>query len=132
MQPPVLVHPQQIHCRPSDRSKTNDFPVAICKVFRPIVEPWMKQARELFGFGVKTGKIRAFVEIAVMAGKRKVFRGVLSAVLSRDDVFDVKSERLEILMKPAILAGIFCALPDGLAQSGVHQPALARMRRALA
>ena len=92
----------------------------------------MKQAREPFGFGIKAGKIRAFVEIAVMAGECKVFRGVLSAMLSRGDVFDVKSERLEILLKPAILAGIFCALPDGLAQPGVHQPALARTRRALA
>jgi hypothetical protein len=61
-----------MHRRPSDRSQANDFPVAICKVFRPIVKPWMKQAGELFGFGIKAGKIRAFVEIAVMAGERKV------------------------------------------------------------
>ncbi len=92
----------------------------------------MEQARKLFGFRIETGEVRAFVRITVMTGKCEVFSGILPAVLSRDDVFDVKPERLEVLMKPAILAAAFRALPDGLAQPGVHQPAFARARRALA
>ena len=101
-------------------------------MFTPIVKARMKKPRELFGFRVKAGKVWAFVEIAVVTGEREVFRRVFAAVLTRNDVFDVKPQRLEILMQSAILAAIFRALPDGLSQPGVHQFALARRRRALA
>ena len=92
----------------------------------------MKQTRQLFSLGIKAGKVRAFVQIAVMTGEREIIRRIFAAVLSRNDVFDVKSERFEILMQPAILATIFRAVPDGLSQPGVHQLALDKTRRALA
>ena len=132
LQAPVFIQPQQIHRRPADCGQADDLPVVIGKMFIPIVETGMKQARQLFGFWIEAGKVRALVQIAVMAGKREVFRRVFSAVLSRNDVFDVKSQRLEILMQPAIFTTIFCALPDELSQPGVHQFAVDKMRRALA
>ena len=92
----------------------------------------MKQPRQFFGFRIQPGEVRAFVQIAVMTGEREIFRRICSAVLSRRDVFDVKKKRLKFLPQPAILATIFCALPDQLAQLGVHQAALESMRRALA
>ncbi len=56
----------------------------------PIVKSRMKQARQFFRFGIKPGKICPFVQIAVMTGQREIFRGIFSAVLSWNDVFDVK------------------------------------------
>ena len=67
-----------------------------------------------------------------MTGQREIFRRILSAVLTWDDVFNVKGQWFLILPQPAILATIFRALPDDLAQLGVHQAALERTRRALA
>ena len=72
------------------------------------------------------------MQITVMTSQREVFRRVGSAMLSRDDVFDVKSQRLKFLGQSAIFTAIVGAQPDGLAQSRVHQPAFVKMRRALA
>ena len=102
------------------------------EMFAPIIQSRMKQARQCLGLRIKSGKIRAFVQIAVVTGEREVFRRVFSSVLARSDVFDVERQRLLFLPQPAILTTILRALPDLLAQSGVHQPAFARMRRALA
>ena len=104
------------------------------EMFVPIVEPWMKQARQLSGLRINPGKIGAFVEIAVVAREHQVFRRVLASVLARRDVFDVKRQRLLFLPQPAILAATCRTLPDRLAQTGIHQPALAwaSTRRALA
>lgn len=89
----------------------------------------MKQARQFSGFGIKARKIRAFVEIAVVAGKRQIFRRIFSTVLAGSDVFDVKRQWFLRLPQPAVFAVMIRAQPDELAQPGVHQPALARMRR---
>ena len=69
-----------------------------------------------------------------MTRERQVFRRVLASVLARRDVFDVKWQRLLFLPQPAILATTRRALPDRLAQLGVHQAGFACVstRRALA
>ena len=92
----------------------------------------MKKSHQLFGLWIEAGKVRALVQIAVMTGEREIIRRIFPAMLSRDDMFDVKSQRLEILMQPAILTMIFRALPDELSQPGVHQFAVDKRRRALA
>ena len=104
------------------------------EMFVPIVEPWMKQARQLSGLRINPGKIGAFVEIAVVTRECQVFRRVLASVLARRDVFDVKRQRLLFLPQPAILAATCRALPGQLAQHGVHQAGFvcASTRRALA
>jgi hypothetical protein len=103
-------------------------------MFVPIVDPRMKQARQFSGRWIQPGEIRAFVQIAVKTGKREVFRNVLPSVLARRDVFVVKGQRLLPLPQSAIFTANRRALPDQLAQRGVHQPAFAcaSTRRALA
>ena len=97
-----------------------------------IIEPRMKQSRQLSGFGVQPRQICAFVQIAVMAGQRKIFRRVFSSMPARDDVFNVERQGFLALPQSTILAIVFRALPDQLAQLRVDQAALERMRRALA
>jgi hypothetical protein len=56
-----------------------------------------------------------------------------SAVLTRDDVFDVKTEKgIVILVLQAILAPFTCALPDQAAKFRVHATHLARLNRGIA
>ena len=94
----------------------------------------MKQARHFFRLRIKPGEIRTFMEIAMMTGESEVFRRVLSSVLTRRDVFDVKWQWLLLRPQVAILAATVGALPNQLAQLGVHQEgfACANTRRALA
>ncbi len=101
-------------------------------MFLPIIEPGMKKSGELFCFWIKARKVCSLVTIAVVTGEREIFQGIFTAVLAWDDVFDVKSQRFKILMQPTILASVFGALADGLAQPGFHQRFLARTRRAFA
>ena len=51
---------------------------------------------------------------------------------ARDDVFNVERQGFLALPQSTILAIVFRALPDQLAQLRVDQAALERMRRALA
>ena len=130
----MLVHLQQTHGRSTDGRLADHFSAVLREVFVPIVEPGMEQACQLSGLRIQPGEIRAFVEITMVARERQVFRRVLASVLARRDVFDVKRQRLLFLPQPAILAATRCALPDRLAQPGIHQPvfACASTRRALA
>jgi len=59
-------------------------------MFVPIIKSRMKQTRQFSSFGIKPGKICAFMQVAVMAGQREIFRRIFSTVLSWNDVFDVK------------------------------------------
>ena len=59
-------------------------------MFTPIVQSRMKQTRQFSSFGIKPGKICPFVQVAVMTGQREIGRRIFSAVLARNDVFDVK------------------------------------------
>ena len=100
----------------------------------PIIESRVKQSRQFSGFRIEAGKVRAFVQIAVMTRERQILFRVLAFVLACRDVFDMERQRLLLLPQPAILTATRCALFDQLQQPGVHQTAFvcASTRRALA
>jgi hypothetical protein len=98
LQPTILVHPEQIHSGSSNSRQARDFAAAIGKMVVPIIESWMKQPGQLFGSGINSRKICSFVQIAVMASQRQIIRNVLAAVLTRNDMFDVKLQGLVLLL----------------------------------
>jgi len=113
-------HSSSTNLRSSCRWRyAGDFTATMREMFVPIIQSRMKQARQCPGLRIKPGKIRAFVQIAVVTGEREVFRRVFSSMLARSDVFDVERQQLLFLPQPAILTTIPRALPDLLAQSGV-------------
>ena len=134
LQPPIFIHPQQTRRRSADCGQSDNLTTAPREMFIPIIQSRMKQACQFFGLRIQPGKICSFVQIAVMAGKRKIVRRVFAAMLAWNDMLDVKQQRLLFLPQPAILTTILRALPNPLAQLGVHQAifAWARIRRALA
>jgi hypothetical protein len=77
----VLIHSEKLHGRARDNCYTNDLSITQPEVFFPIIQPRMKQAREFAGLWVDAGKVRAFVEIAVMTGERQILGRVFSFVL---------------------------------------------------
>ena len=54
------------------------------------MQTWMKQRGDLFGFGIKAGQVRAFVQITIDAGQRQVFDVVAPAMTPRNDVLNVQ------------------------------------------
>ncbi len=90
------------------------------KVFRPAIPPGMEQPGQFTRVRIKSGEVRAFVEIAVVAGQREVFRRVAAIMLARHDVFDMKSQRFLGLRQSAVFASVFRARADELAERLLH------------
>jgi hypothetical protein len=133
-QPPILVHLQKPYCRSANWSQANDLAVLVKKMFVPIVQARMKRTGELVGSRVEASQIGPFLEVALVTGQRKVLRNVTASMLSGDDMFDVKGQRLLLLPQAAILAPARGTLPDKLTKPWLHQmaPASTSTRRALA
>ena len=74
------------------------------------------------------------MKITMMASQSQIVRGILAFMLSWNNMLDVKTKRLLILLHAAIFAAIFRPLPNHLSQPGIHQAALdwASTRLALA
>jgi hypothetical protein len=65
-------------------------------------------------------EVRALVEVALGAGQAEVVGLIRAAVLSGDDVFDVKGEEGVVAVKAAVFAPVFGASPNQSPQSGRH------------
>jgi hypothetical protein len=116
----VFIHFEKLCGRASDRSLAADFPAMLREVFCPMIAPGMEQSGECSGLRIQAGEIWPFVQVAVVAGERKIFRRIAPFMLARDDVFDMKSQRLQGLRQPAVFTGVVRARPDELAELVVH------------
>ena len=119
--PSVFVHLEQFRRRASDRSQAGDFRVVFREVFRPTVLPGMEQPSQFTRLRIKAREVWSLVEIAVVAGEREIFRRVAAFMLSRNNVFDVESQRLLGLRQSAVFAGVVRARADELAERLLHQ-----------
>jgi hypothetical protein len=93
----------------------------------------MEQLGESLRAWVDAGEIRAFVMVAVVAGKGKVGKMIAAAMLLGNDVLGVKRRKGGVgFGETTILTPIPRALSDLPAYRGVHQTlVLLRRRRAL-
>ena len=98
----------------------------ISKVVTPIVKSWMKQACQFSSSRIDSREIWPFVQVAMVTGKRQIIGEVFPTVLPRDDVFNVKWQRLLFFAQMAIFTATFRSPSDQLAQPRVHQAAFAR------
>jgi hypothetical protein len=76
------------------------------EVLIPGISAGVEEASQLTSFWVHTRKIRPFVTIAEMTGKRKVRLVIASMMLLRHNVLDVKCDDIVLLMNVTILAAI--------------------------
>jgi len=70
---------------------------------------------------IDSTQIWAFVQVAAMAGKSKIFDIIAAAVLTSDYVFDLMRHRAMLLAKLAVLATISSPLADKQPGSGIHR-----------
>jgi hypothetical protein len=77
----------------------------------------------------QSGEVRALGPVTVRTRQAQIILVVRPTVLLGDDVFDVKSEKVRIvLMDPAVLAPAAGAAPDEIMKGGVHYPFVAANR----
>ena len=68
------------------------------KVVGPSVATWRKQGRHFTRHGINSCQIGAFIKVASMASKRQIVDFVKTAMLFRNDVFDVVEQFTAFLM----------------------------------
>jgi hypothetical protein len=84
------IHLQQVTGRSSNGSAADHFAADQPEVIIPGITPRMKQRNNLTVGWINRREVRAFVEIAAVAGKAQVVCMIAAAVLLRDNVLDVK------------------------------------------
>ena len=90
------------------------------EVVPPAVFAWVKQAHYLTTMGIDTSDVRPFVAVAIVASESEIVFGVLSPMLARNDVVDLKRQEVEVLRHLTVFAGAPSALPNVLLKSAVH------------
>ncbi len=81
----------------------------------------MKQNFYLARHRVDSTEVWALVQIAAMAGKRKIFDIIAAAVLTGDNVLDLMRHGAMLLAKLAVLATISGPVTDKKPRSGIHR-----------
>ena len=114
------IHLQEIDCRPARRSLSENLDTLKPKVFLPKLPPGVKQWHDFAGYDVNGTEVRSLQEIASVTRQSQVLGRVITAVLSCDDMFHMEREVDCRLRKLAILATRTRAIPDQLAERGIH------------
>ena len=84
----------------------------------------MKERGCLSRIGVDAGKVCAFVRITFRAGKGEILMMIRAAVLTGNNMFDVKSMCGKVLGKLTVFATISSTLADQLGRRRIHQAVL--------
>jgi broad specificity polyphosphatase/5'/3'-nucleotidase SurE len=91
------------------------------EVLRPLVTSGVKEGHNLAADWIHAGEIRALLEIAAMAGKRKIVHVVTPAVLPGNDMLDVVCELAMLLAQQAVLATVVRSPPNEVLHASVHR-----------
>ena len=83
--------------------------------------PRMEKASDLARVGVNSGKIGALVAIAFRTGESQIFQIIGAAMLTGDDVVDVKSQGGMSLRHPAVFTAFASPLAHELPGGVIHQ-----------
>jgi hypothetical protein len=121
LQPPGIVHLEQVFgCPPHRRTAFNAY-APNQKVLHPQVTSRVKQWRHLAHHRVNTGEIGAFLKVAPMAGQRQIVDVIAPAMLFGDNMLNVVRQLAVHPMQQTILAAAFCATPDQVPRGGIHR-----------
>src|SRR5207249_2158584 len=87
--------------------QSHDVAVPEDEMICPDVLPRIEQCNHDAAVGIDTCEVRSFIRVAPIAGKRESGRIVSTAVLPRDNMFDMKrNDRRCFLRNAAILTGV--------------------------
>ena len=90
------------------------------EMFAPTIASWVEKTDDIASRRVPPGNVRAFMPVAVETCERKVINSSEAAVLSGNDVIDVKWQRVSRCRQVAVFAAAPCLLPDLSRKFGIH------------
>jgi hypothetical protein len=115
-----IVDREHLNRDAADGRSAVEFGRAPLEMPTPLVLTWMEQADQFASGRIWSGNIRALVPVAVKAGQGKVLDGSWTTVLARNDVIDVKRQRINGNRQTTLLAPALRSLPDLADQVRVH------------
>ena len=86
----------------------------------PTIASGVEKTDDIASRRVPPGNVRAFVPVAVKTCERKVVNSSEAAVLSGNDVIDVKWQWVSRSRQVAVFAAAQCPLPDLPGKFGIH------------
>ena len=87
-----VVHCQQLRGGAADRRATDKRRALPREMIRPEIPTWMEQRNKLPALGIEASNVRPLVEIATATGQRQIVGFTLTAMLTGDDMLDVKAD----------------------------------------
>jgi hypothetical protein len=116
-----VIHGEQYHGGATSGRDPLDTHAVKQKMFSPAVAPGVEEGHKLAADGIHSREIRALVQVAAVAGQRKIVNVVAPAVLFGDDRLDVVRQLAVLLTQQAILATIIRSAADKVPRRGVHR-----------
>jgi len=131
---PRSIHLEQPYSRASGLGQSNQLVICLTEVPVPMISTGVKEANYILRVRINRGEVGALVAIASIARQGEIFRIVVAAMLNGKDVFDVKKNvRNRVLRHATILAPVSGALAHHCTDKRGHGCArLVRVSRALA
>ena len=120
-EPIARIHLQKPYRCPTLGGLANNARSVVREVQPPFIMPRMEEARDLSRIRINPGKIGALVAIALRAGESQIFQIIGAAMLTGDDVVDMKSQGGMSLRQPTVFTAFASPLAHELPGGVVHQ-----------
>jgi hypothetical protein len=80
----------------------------------------VEEGQKLAADRIHAREVRAFAEIAAVAGQREIVNVVAPAMLFGDDMLDVVRQVAVFLAEQAVLTTVARSSPDRVSRGGIH------------
>ena len=110
------IHLKQPRSGPANGRQAKDARAAYDKVVFPPIPARVKQPDDFRRVRIVAGQVCPFVEVALVAGERKVVQSVAAPMLTGNDVLEVKDmETIMFLPQPTVFAALTSPPPNLIA-----------------
>ena len=90
-----IVDREHVNCDPADGGSSDEFCSRPCEMVAPSVLAWVEKPDEFAGDCKVSGDVRTLMPVTVQASQGKIVAGSGTSMLARDDVIDVKRQRID-------------------------------------
>ncbi len=115
-----VVDAKDLHTGPSNFSDSQKNGSIPAKMLWPAIHSWIEEECNCTGQRVSASEVGSLVAVTVLARERKVFGLRPAAVLFRNDVVNLQSQKPELARKEAVLAAITCTTLHKGPQLRIH------------
>lgn len=120
LNPPRVVHREQLHSSAPNRRNALDNRPAETEMIAPTVASRIEQRDNLSGARIDSGQVRTFAQIATVTGKGEIAAIIAPTVLAGYYVLDVMGKGTTVLRKATIFATVSGSGSDEYPRRRIH------------